>query len=264
MTAAAPVDGGDNRVVSAMTLVLLRHGESTWNLANRFTGWHDVPLTERGEQEAREAARLLREARINPDVVHTSVLLRAIQTANITLEAMDRAWLPVRRSWRLNERHYGDLEGLNKRETTERFGDEQVLLWRRSYATPPPPLDPGDERHPWHDPRYSDLPPEVLPGAESLKDVHARMLPYWQDAIVPDLRAGRLVLVAAHGNSLRALAMHLQGMTEDEVVALNLPTGTPRVYELDADLRPTAWRELGDPETLRAKADAVARQASAG
>jgi 2,3-bisphosphoglycerate-dependent phosphoglycerate mutase len=246
-----------------MTLVLLRHGESTWNLANRFTGWHDVPLTERGEQEAREAATLMRDARVRPEVVHTSVLLRAIQTANITLEAMDRAWLPVRRSWRLNERHYGALQGLNKSETTERYGEEQVLLWRRSYATPPPPLDLDDQRHPRHDPRYADLAPEVLPSAESLKDVHARMLPYWQDAIVPDLRAGRVVLVAAHGNSLRALAMHLESLTEDEVVALNLPTGTPRVYELGPDLRPTSRRELGDPGVVRAKAEAVARQASA-
>jgi 2,3-bisphosphoglycerate-dependent phosphoglycerate mutase len=247
-----------------MTLVLLRHGESTWNLANRFTGWHDVPLTERGEEEAREAAVLMKDAGIKPDVVHTSLLLRAIQTANITLEAMDRAWLPVRRSWRLNERHYGALQGLNNKETTEKYGEEQVLIWRRSYATPPPSIESSDERHPSHDPRYSDLPPDVLPATESLKDVHARMLPYWQDAIVPDLRAGHCVLVAAHGNSLRALAMHLEGLTEDQVVALNLPTGTPRVYELSADLRPTSWRELGDPDKVKAKAEAVARQASAG
>ncbi|HEV3231424.1 MAG TPA: 2,3-diphosphoglycerate-dependent phosphoglycerate mutase [Candidatus Dormibacteraeota bacterium] len=243
-------------------LVLLRHGESTWNLANRFTGWHDVPLSERGVAEAREAGRQLRDAGIGLDVLHTSLLERAIVTANLALAEMGLAWLPVSRSWRLNERHYGGLEGLDKRETTEKYGEAQVMIWRRSYGVPPPALDPDDPRHPRHDLRYRSLPPEVLPASESLADVLARMLPYWQDAIVPDIRAGRRVLVAAHGNSLRALVKHLEGLTEDEVLALNIPTGVPRAYELDRDLRPLLAEYLGDPATIAAKADAVARQAT--
>jgi 2,3-bisphosphoglycerate-dependent phosphoglycerate mutase len=246
------------------TLVLLRHGESTWNLENRFTGWTDVPLSEQGVREAHEAAAMLDDAGIAPEILHTSTLLRAIQTANICLEDMGRSWLPVRRSWRLNERHYGALEGLNKSETTAKYGEEQVKLWRRSYATPPPALESDDPRHPRADPRYRDLPPDVLPAAESLKDVVGRMLPWWEDAIVSDIRTGRCVLVAAHGNSLRALVMHLDGMSEDEVVALNIPTGVPLVYELGDDLRPESSRFLGDPALVAAKAEAVARQATAG
>jgi 2,3-bisphosphoglycerate-dependent phosphoglycerate mutase len=244
-------------------LVLLRHGQSTWNLENRFTGWVDVPLTDAGRAEATEAGRLLRDAKLRPDVLHTSVLLRAIQTANLTLEEMGRAWIPVRRSWRLNERHYGGLTGLNKAETAAQHGEEQVKVWRRSYDVPPPPVDPASQYHPANDERYRWLPADVLPATECLKDVVARMLPYWYDAIVPDLRAGHTVLVAAHGNSLRALVKHLDGMTDDEVVELNIPTGVPRVYDLDADLRPVGWRYLGDPEAIARKAEAVARQGAA-
>jgi 2,3-bisphosphoglycerate-dependent phosphoglycerate mutase len=245
-------------------LVLLRHGESTWNLANRFTGWEDVPLSERGAEEAREAGRILRERGIGFDVLHTSVLLRAIQTAQLALAEMGLHWLPVRRSWRLNERHYGGLTGLNKSETAERYGDAQVKIWRRSYATPPPPLEPTSPYPPAQDPRYRDLPPEVLPATESLADVVVRMVPYWQDAIVPDLRAGRRVLVAAHGNSLRALVKHLENRTEDDIVEYNIATGVPRAYELDADLRVVHVEDIGDPAAIAAKAAAVAAQASSG
>jgi 2,3-bisphosphoglycerate-dependent phosphoglycerate mutase len=245
-------------------LVLLRHGESTWNLENRFTGWEDVPLTEQGEREAHEAADLLTGAGISPRVVHTSLLARAIRTAELCLGDMGLSWLPVRRHWRLNERHYGALQGLNKKETAEKYGFEQVQVWRRSYATPPPDLMPDDPRHPRHDPRYRELPPEVLPSTESLKDVVARMLPYWQDAIVPDVRAGHSVLVAAHGNSLRALVKHLDGISEAEIVDLNIPTGIPLVYDLDDELRPVSSGYLGDPAMIAAKAEAVARQATAG
>jgi 2,3-bisphosphoglycerate-dependent phosphoglycerate mutase len=245
-------------------LVLLRHGQSTWNLENRFTGWEDVPLSEQGEGEAHEAARLLSDARINPDVVHTSLLVRAIETADLCLTDMGLAWLPVHRHWRLNERHYGALQGLNKRETAEKYGDEQVRIWRRSYATPPPAVTVDDPRHPRHDSRYRELPPEVLPGAESLQDVVVRMLPYWQDAIVPDLRLGRCVLISAHGNSLRALVKHLDGVSEAEIVSLNIPTGIPLVYELDDELRPVTSGYVGDPAVVAAKAEAVAQQASSG
>ena len=246
----------------AATLVLLRHGESTWNLENLFTGWHDVPLSERGEEEARQAGRELRAAGVRPDTLHTSVLLRAIQTAELALAEMEMTWLPVRRSWRLNERHYGDLQGLNKRQTAEKFGDEQVKVWRRSYGVPPPALAPEDPRHPRHDARYADLPPELLPASECLKDVVARMLSYWYDAIVPELRRGQMPLVVAHGNSLRALVKHLDGLSEAEVVELNIPTGIPLLYELDGDLRPAGSRYLGDPEEARRRAEAVAKQAS--
>jgi 2,3-bisphosphoglycerate-dependent phosphoglycerate mutase len=243
------------------TLVLLRHGESTWNAANRFTGWVDVPLSEQGLREAREAGVALRDAGLRPDVVHTSLLIRAIQTADIALQEMEMLWVPVRRSWRLNERHYGALQGLNKREMAEKFGDPQVLLWRRSYATPPPPLAEEDSGHPRHEARYRDLPPDVLPATESLKDVVQRMLPYWQDEIVPDLRAGKCVLVSAHGNSLRALVKHLDGLTEDAVVELNIPTGIPLVYELDEELKPSRSWYVGDPALVAAKTEAVAQQA---
>jgi 2,3-bisphosphoglycerate-dependent phosphoglycerate mutase len=242
-------------------LVLLRHGQSTWNLENLFTGWHDVPLSDLGVTEAREAGRLLREAGIAPDVVHTSLLVRAIQTAEIALGEMDRSWIPVRRSWRLNERHYGALQGLNKRQTSERFGADKVKLWRRSYDVRPPDLDPQDERHPSHDERYGGLPPELLPNAECLKDVVARMLPYWYDAIVPDLLGHGCVLVSAHGNSLRALVKHLDGLTEQEVVDLDIPTGVPRVYELDKRFRPTSWKYLGDPAEIERRAASVRAQA---
>src|SRR6202023_3212461 len=229
------------------TLVLLRHGQSTWNLENLFTGWHDVPLSELGVNEAKEAGRLLRAAGLAPTVVHTSVLIRAIQTADLALGEMERTWIPVRRSWRLNERHYGALQGLNKKETSDRFGPDKVKVWRRSYDVRPPDLDVSDERHPSHDPRYASLPPELLPSAECLKDVVERMLPYWFDAIVPDLTREQCVLVSAHGNSLRALAKHLDGLTDQQVVDLDIPTGVPRVYELADDFRPRSSRYLGAP-----------------
>ncbi len=243
-------------------LVLVRHGESTWNLENRFTGWHDVPLSETGRQEAREAGVLLREAGIEPQVLHTSVLLRAIQTAEILLEEMGLAWLPVRRSWRLNERHYGALQGLNKRETSERFGEEQVKLWRRSYSVRPPAVAPDDQRHPAQDARYRDIPSELLPATECLADVLERVLPYWYDSLVPELAAGRCTLVVAHGNSLRALVKHLEGLSEAGVVELNLPTGIPRLLELGPDWHATAARYLGDPQKVAARVAAVTRQAS--
>jgi 2,3-bisphosphoglycerate-dependent phosphoglycerate mutase len=242
-------------------LIMVRHGQSTWNLENLFTGWTDVGLTEQGEQEAREAGRLMDEEGLDPDVLHTSVLVRAIETAEIALKVMGRQYLPVRRSWRLNERHYGDLQGLNKKETADRHGAEQVLLWRRSYDVPPPPLDPDDERHPRHDPRYRDLPPDLLPATECLKDVVVRMLPYWHDVIVPDLLAGRLPLVVAHGNSIRALAKHLDGISDEAIVDLNIPTGLPLVYDLDDSFQPVSNRYLGDAEAAAAAAEAVARQA---
>jgi 2,3-bisphosphoglycerate-dependent phosphoglycerate mutase len=249
------------KVPSMSTLVLLRHGESDWNRENRFTGWVDVPLSERGMEEARAAGRLLADEGYGFDVTFTSVLTRAIQTANLALEELGQLWLPVHRSWRLNERHYGALQGLNKKETAERYGDDQVFVWRRSYDIPPPPLGLDDERHPRHDPRYRDLAPDVLPSGECLKDVVARMLPYWHDAIVPELRIGRRVLIAAHGNSLRALVKHLDGISDEEIPELNIPTGIPLVYELDEGLRPLRSGYLGDPEAARAAAEAVARQA---
>ena len=245
-------------------LVLLRHGQSTWNLENRFTGWEDVPLSEQGVREAHEAADLLAGAGVEPEILHTSLLVRAIDTANICLDDMGRGWLPVRRSWRLNERHYGALQGLNKSETTEKYGEEQVKIWRRSYATPPPDITPDDPRHPRHDRRYRNLPPEALPSTESLKDVVARMLPYWEDDIAPDLRTGACVMLAAHGNSLRALVKHLDQVSEADIVNLNIPTGVPLVYELDDDLRPISSAYVGDPAVVAAKAEAVARQGTAG
>ncbi len=244
------------------TLVLLRHGESTWNLENLFTGWHDVPLSERGVQEAKDAGRLMKEAGLRPAVVHESLLLRAIQTTQLALAEMEMSWIPVKRSWRLNERHYGALQGLNKQQTADKYGEDKVKLWRRSYDVRPPELEPSDKRHPSHDLRYAALPPELLPNAECLKDVVDRMLPYWYDAIVPDLLLHPCVLVSAHGNSLRALVKYLDGLGDREVVELNIPTGVPRVYELDGDLRPQSWRYLGDPEEIAKRADAVKAQAS--
>jgi 2,3-bisphosphoglycerate-dependent phosphoglycerate mutase len=243
------------------TLVLLRHGQSVWNLENVFTGWTDVDLSDQGRAEAIEAGRIMAQEGIGVDVVHTSLQRRAISTANLTLDAMDMAWIPVRRSWRLNERHYGALQGLNKKATADEYGLEQVHVWRRSYTTPPPALELSDPRHPVHDPRYAALAPELLPATECLADVVGRMLPYWYDAIVPDLREGNRVLLAAHGNSLRALVKHLDGIPDDEISELNIPTGIPLLYVLDHDLHVVERRYLGDPEAAAAAAAAVAAQA---
>lgn len=242
-------------------LVLLRHGQSEWNLSNQFTGWTDVGLTEAGETEARAAGRLLVEEGLKPDVMFTSVLKRAIDTADLALEEAGWTGIPTKRDWRLNERHYGDLQGLNKKETAERHGDEQVLIWRRSYDVPPPAIDPDDERHPSHDPLYADIDPAVLPGTEALSNVVDRMLPYWFEEIVPELEAGKTVLIVAHGNSLRALVKHLDGLSNEEVIELNIPTGIPLLYELDGDLKPISSRYLGDPEAAAAAAEAVSKQA---
>lgn len=242
-------------------LVLLRHGQSTWNLSNQFTGWTDVPLTEQGVSEAESAGTLMSEAGFAPNVLHTSLLIRAIATANLATESMGRSWLPVRRHWRLNERHYGALQGLNKKETASQHGADQVHKWRRGYETPPPPLEMSDERHPCHDERYSSLSPDLLPATECLADVVDRMLPYWYDNIVRDLRLYRSVLVVAHGNSLRAMVKHLDGISDDEIASLNIPTGAPLKYELDEDLSVTSRGYLGDPESVAAAAAAVANQA---
>jgi len=245
------------------TVVLLRHGESTWNRENRFTGWTDVGLTDQGVAEAHESARQLRAGGYTFDLAYTSVLKRAIKTLWIVLEDMDLMWIPVHRSWRLNERHYGALQGLNKAETAAKHGEQQVKIWRRSYATPPPPLDEDDERHPAHDPRYAGVPRGDLPHTESLKDTVARFLPYWKDAVGPVIRSGKRVLIAAHGNSLRALVKHLDDIPEDEIVGLNVPTGVPLVYELDDALRPLRHFYLGDPAAIAAAQQAVANQARA-
>lgn len=246
------------------TLVLVRHGESQWNLENRFTGWTDVDLTEKGREEAREAGRLLRDGAYDFDVAFTSVLKRAIHTLWIALDEMDRAWIPVVRSWRLNERHYGALQGLNKAETAAKFGEEQVKVWRRSYSTPPPALTPDDERFPGHDRRYASLTRAELPLTESLKETVARFVPYWEGTIAPEVKTGRRVLIAAHGNSLRALVKHLDGISDDEIVGLNIPTGVPLVYHLDAALRPLKHFYLGDEAAVAAKAAAVANQGKKG
>jgi 2,3-bisphosphoglycerate-dependent phosphoglycerate mutase len=242
-------------------LVLLRHGESTWNAKNLFTGWVDVDLSEKGMQEAENGGRLMASRGLLPDVVHTSVLRRAIRTAEISLNAADRHWIPVRRSWRLNERHYGALQGKNKKQTLQEFGEEQFMLWRRSYDVPPPKVPPDDPYAQTHDPRYADLPPELRPATECLKDVLIRALPYWFDAIVPDLRVGRTVLIAAHGNSLRALVKHLDGISDEAIAKLNIPTGIPLVYELDEDVHPkVAGGEYLDPEAAAAAIEAVKHQ----
>jgi 2,3-bisphosphoglycerate-dependent phosphoglycerate mutase len=238
------------------TLIMLRHGQSTWNKENLFTGWEDVDLTEQGEQEARRGGELLLESGVLPDVVHTSLQKRAIRTATLALEQCDRSWIPTRRSWRLNERHYGDLQGKNKAKVREQYGDKQLVAWRRGYRTPPPPLD----WDPAGDPRYAELPPDVLPKSECLADVVDRMLPYWYDGIVPDLVAGRATLVAAHGNSLRGLVKHLDAISDDDIVDLNIPTGQPLVYELDERLEVVGKRYL-DPEAAEAAAEAVRKQA---
>ena len=242
------------------TLVLLRHGESEWNAKNLFTGWVDVPLTEKGEAEAVRGGTLLREADLLPDVVHTSLLRRAINTAAISLDTADRHWIPVKRSWRLNERHYGALQGKDKKQTLEEYGEEQFMLWRRSFDTPPPPIDDDDEFSQADDVRYADLGAQ-MPRSECLKDVIERFLPYWEDHVVPDLQARRTVLVAAHGNSLRALVKHLDGISDEDIAGLNIPTGMPLVYRLDESLRPTvAGGEYLDPEAAEAAAAAVASQ----
>ncbi len=246
-------------------LILLRHGQSEWNAQNLFTGWEDVDLTELGRTEASQAGVLLAEAGIDVRILHTSVLTRAIRTANLALEAMGRMWVPAKRDWRLNERHYGDLQGLNKVETTEKFGSEQVKIWRRSYSTPPPTLPEGDPRRADGDPRYRDVDPALLPASECLADVVARTVPYYVDSIVPDLKAeaprGGAVLVVAHGNSLRALRKHLDGIGDDEIVGLEIPTGIPYRYRLGADLAILEAGYLGDPEAAAKAADAVAKQA---
>jgi len=251
------------------TLILLRHGQSTWNAENLFTGWWDADLSEVGRSEAAAAGSLMADAGLTPQVVHTSLQTRAIRTANLALDAMGLLWLPVKRHWRLNERHYGDLTGRNKAEATAQFGEDQVKVWRRSYDTPPPAITASNAHNPNDDARYATLPADVVPASECLADVVERMLPYWFDAIVPDLSDGGSVLVAAHGNSLRALVKHLDSISDDDISGLDIPTGVPLVYELDGDARPTESkavleRALGDPAAVAAAAAAVANQAKSG
>src|SRR5258705_1827690 len=241
-------------------IVLLRHGQSTWNQENRFTGWKDVDLSDQGRQEAREAGRLLREGGYVFDLAFTSVLKRAIKTLDIALDEMDQLWIPVTKHWRLNERHYGALQGLNKAETAAKHGEDQVKIWRRSYDIPPPPLESNDPRHPSHDRRYASLKRSELPLTESLKDTVARFLPYWHDAIAPDIGAGKKVLIAAHGNSLRALVKYLDNVSDQDILELNIPTGIPLVYLLNEDLKPLQKFYLGNQEAVQAKMAAVANQ----
>ncbi len=245
-------------------LVLIRHGESQWNLENRFTGWTDVDLTDTGREQALAAGKVLREEGFTFDVAFTSVLKRAIRTLWIVLDEMDRMWIPVHRSWKLNERHYGSLQGLNKSETAEKFGEEQVLIWRRSYDIPPPALEPEDERSPSKDPRYAGLSQKDLPLTECLKDTVDRMLPYWTETIAPVVRSGKQVVVAAHGNSLRALVKYLDGISDEAILKLNIPTGMPLVYELDDDLKPIRNYYLGDEEEVAKAMQAVANQGKSG
>ena len=245
-------------------LILLRHGESQWNALNLFTGWVDVDLSEKGVAEATRGGELLKASSVLPDVLHTSLLRRAIKTAQFALDAADRHWIPVKRSWRLNERHYGALQGKNKKQTLEAYGEEQFQLWRRSYDVPPPAINPEDEYAQTHDPRYADIAGKELPATECLKDVVIRMLPYWESEIVPDLKAGKTVLVTAHGNSLRALVKHLDEISDADIAALNIPTGIPLVYELDEHLRPLIkGGQYLDPEAAAAAAAAVANQGKA-
>ena len=241
-------------------LVLLRHGESEWNKKNLFTGWRDVRLTEQGEREAREAGRTLAAAGLSFDVAYTSLLSRAIKTLWLALEEMDLMWLPVIKHWRLNERHYGQLQGDNKREAVEKFGEAQVKIWRRSYATPPPPVDLDSPEYPKADPRYADLTASDLPRSESLKDVLARVMPYWEATILPDLKAGKRVVIAAHGNSLRALVKHLENVSDEDIVGVDIPTGIPRAYRLDASFRTVEARYLGDPAELERRIGVVKAQ----
>ena len=247
-----------------LRLVLLRHGESTWNKENRFTGWTDVDLSDKGREEAREAGRLMSAEKYEFDVAYTSVLKRAIRTLWIAVDELDMMWIPVYRSWRLNERHYGGLQGLNKAETAAKYGDDQVKIWRRSYDTPPPPLTYEDPRHPSHDRRYADLKRAEIPLTESLKDTVARFLPHWHEVIAPDIKAGKRVLIVAHANSLRALVKYLENIPDDKIVELNIPTGIPLIYSLNEDLKPLTKYYLGDQAAAEAKAAAVANQAKAG
>lgn len=244
-------------------VVLLRHGESTWNKENRFTGWTDVDLSERGREEAKRAGEVLRDEGYTFDVAFTSVLKRAIRTLWFVQDVLDLMWIPATKAWQLNERHYGALQGLNKAETAAKFGDEQVLIWRRSYDTPPPALTPDDERYPGRDPRYAGLSKEELPLTESLKETVARVIPYWHAEIAPVIEAGRRVIIAAHGNSLRALVKYLDDMSEEAILKLNIPTGVPLVYELDETLKPIKSYYLGDPEEIAKAAAAVAAQGKA-
>ncbi|HKI46800.1 MAG TPA: 2,3-diphosphoglycerate-dependent phosphoglycerate mutase [Balneolales bacterium] len=244
-------------------VVLLRHGESQWNKENRFTGWTDVDLTEKGRSEASSAGKLLKEDGYTFDLAYTSVLKRAIRTLWMALDQMDLMWIPVIRNWRLNERHYGALQGLNKADTAAKYGDDQVLIWRRSYDTPPPALEESDDRYPGKDPRYGDLSEDELPLTECLKDTVARFVPYWEKTIAPSIKSGKKVLITAHGNSLRALVKYLDKVSDDEIVGLNIPTGIPLVYELDDDLNPIKHYYLGDQDTIAAKAKAVAEQGKA-
>jgi len=244
-------------------VVLLRHGESIWNKANLFTGWTDVDLSEKGKEEAAEAGRVLKEQGFSFDIAFTSVLKRAIRTLWIVLDEMDLMWVPIVRDWRLNERHYGALQGLNKAETAARYGEEQVKIWRRSYDIPPPALEENDPRHPGRDPRYKSLTKDQLPLTECLKDTVARFLPCWQERIAPAIRTGKRVLIAAHGNSLRALVKYLDNVPDQEIVELNIPTGMPLVYELDDGLKPLRHHYLGDPERVKAAMEVVASQGKA-
>jgi 2,3-bisphosphoglycerate-dependent phosphoglycerate mutase len=244
-------------------LVLLRHGESQWNKENKFTGWVDVDLSEKGREEAKAAGEVLRENGYKFDKAYTSVLKRAIRTLWFTLDGLDQMWIPVVRAWELNERFYGGLTGLNKAETAEKYGDEQVLIWRRSYDTPPPELDKSSEHYPGNDEKYAGLSEDVLPTTECLKDTVARVLPYWENTIAPDIKAGKKLIIAAHGNSLRALVKYLDDMSEEEIIKLNIPTGVPLVYELDEQLKPIKHYYLGDQEALAAKMQAVANQGKA-
>ena len=244
-------------------VVLLRHGQSQWNLENRFTGWHDVDLTEQGQAEARAAGQVLKENGFVFDKAYSSLLKRAIRTLWLALEELDQVWLPVRRDWRLNERHYGALQGLNKAETAEKHGEDQVLIWRRSYDVPPPPMKKDDEGYAGNDIRYADVPEADIPLTECLKDTVDRFLPYWHETIAPDIKAGKRVIIAAHGNSLRALVKYLDDLSEEEVLKLNIPTGMPLVYELDANLKPIKNYYLGDEEAVKAAMDAVANQGKA-
>ena len=242
-------------------VVLLRHGESTWNKENKFTGWTDVGLSEKGIEEAIQAGKLIKEAGFDFDVAYTSFLTRAIKTLYLSLEELDLLWIPVVKNWRLNERHYGALQGLNKAETAEKFGDEQVLIWRRSYNIPPPELKKDDNRYPGNDPRYAGLTKEELPLTESLELTYNRFMPYWNETLAPVIKSGKKVIIVAHGNSLRALVKHLDNISNEEIVSLNIPTGIPLIYELDADLKPIKKYYLGDEEAARKKAEAVANQA---
>jgi len=245
-------------------LILLRHGQSTWNQENRFTGWVDVPLSEQGQAEATAAGKLLAAEGFTFDVAYTSLLKRAIKTLWTSLEELDLMWIPVHRSWRLNERMYGALQGLNKADTAAKYGDDQVKIWRRSYSTPPPEMPKDDPSYPGTDPRYAELSPDQIPQSECLKDTVERFLPYWEETIAPAIRSGKKVIIAAHGNSLRALVKHLDGISDEDIVGLNIPTGVPLLYELDDDLKPISSRYLGDPEAAKKAAEAVANQGKSG